>query len=172
MRIIETYARRILHRRAASLKRRIILPNSDSIRKVGVLWLPAQRESYQYLHNHFSAKQIVVRNLCVCSNNSSEPSTSNTVVPDDLNWLGLPKKGVASDFLSTEFDLLFNLALEQNLVLDYLTGLSKAHFKIGWSPDSTNFFDLNINIRGKEDAMFLVRQQILYLEQLNKRTQL
>jgi len=65
--------------------------------------------------------------------------------------------------------LLLNIALNQNRVLDYLTALSKARFKIGWSPDQSNFFDLNINIGGKQDALFLARQQIFYLSQLNKK---
>ncbi len=172
MRIIETYTRRLLSRKMATLKRQIILPNPDSIRKVGVLWLPAQRESFQYLYNHFSSKQIVVRNLCVYLNQSAQSPGANTIVPKEISWLGIPKKGIADDFLNMEFDLLFNIALEQNLILDYLTGLSLAHFKIGWSPEKDNFFDLNINIRENEDAMFLVRQQIFYLSQLNKTAEL
>jgi len=140
MRMIETYTRLWLQRRATALKRQIILPDPDSIRKVGIVWLPAQKESYQYLYNHFSKRQIVVRNLCIYPYDSAKTSGSGVIVPKDINWLGLPKKGIADDFLSTEFDLLFNIALEQNLILDYLTGLSKAHFKIGWTPDNNNFF--------------------------------
>jgi hypothetical protein len=94
----------------------------------------------------------------------------NAITPQTTNWLGFPKKGIAEDFLNTEFDLLLNIALDNNLVLDYLTALSKARFKVGWSPEENNFYDLNINIKGKQDALFLARQQIFYLGQLNKKT--
>lgn len=169
MKLIEKYAYHKLHKMAANTERRVKLPDPDSVRKVGVLWQPGQSAALQYLHDHFSRSGVIFRNLCVYTQKTEEDTGSNSITPGDLNWLGFPGTSFSGDFIETEFDLLLNIALEQNLVLDYLTSLSKAHFKIGWSPDDKNFFDLNINIKGKEDALFLAKQQIFYLRQLNKK---
>lgn len=169
MKLIEKYASRILRKKAALVKRPVKLPNPESIRKVGVLWQPEQKEAFQFLDDHFSASPVILRNLCVFDKKTEEETGINTITPKDLNWLGFPKPGPADEFMATEFDLLLNIALNQNRVLDYLTSLSKARFKIGWSPEQNNFFDLNINIGEKQDALFLARQQIFYLSQLNKK---
>jgi hypothetical protein len=172
MKLIEKYAYRKLHKMAAARERRVMLPDPGSVRKVGVLWQPGHTEAFRYLHDHFAGSGVIFRNLCVYSKKSMEDVGANTITPKDLNWLGFPGSGTADDFIETGFDLLLNIALEQNLVLDYLTALSRAHFKIGWSPDENNFFDLNINIRGKEDSIYLARQQIFYLRQLNEKTKI
>ena len=66
------------------------------------------------------------------------------------------------------FDVLLNVALEQNITLNYITLNTLAKFKIGWSPNENNYFDLNINITQNQDALYLAKQQIFYLGQLNK----
>ena len=75
------------------------------------------------------------------------------------------------DFISIKLDVLLNIALKQNLVLDYITLLSKARFKVGCSPEENNYFDLNINIEENDDALFLAKQQIFYLAQLKNKKQ-
>lgn len=169
MKLIEKYAKRKLRKRIAMLKRRVELPNPESVRKVGVLWEPSEKKAFQFLHDHFSHSQVIFRNFCIYNENTVAESGTNILTPKDLNWYGLPKPGPVDDFINTEFDLLLNIALNQTLLFDYVTALSKARFKIGWSPKESNFFDLNINIKGKPDAFYLARQQIFYLGQLNKR---
>jgi hypothetical protein len=169
MKLIEKYAFHKLHKMAAAVNRRVKLPDPGSVRKVGVLWQPGQSAAFQYLHDHFSKSGVIFRNLCVYTRKTEDETGYNSITPGDLNWLGFPRSRSSGDFVETEFDLLLNIALEQNLVLNYLTSLSRAHFKIGWSPDEKNFFDLNINIKGKEDALFLAKQQIFYLRQLNEK---
>lgn len=170
MKLIENFAYRKLQKEADTVTRRVQLPNPDSIRKVCVLWQPSQEKAYQYIHNYFQHSQVIFRNLCVYDKDSVVPTGTNVITPKDLNWLGFPKPGLTGDFIKAEFDLLLNVSPEQNLVLLYLTALSRAHFKIGCSASGLNFFDLNIQINSKQDALYLARQQIFYLEQLNKKT--
>ncbi len=106
--------------------------------------------------------------MCVYDNHAGVPEDTSILTSKDLNWMKLPKPGPVDDFIKTEFDVLFNISLEQNRVLDYITALSRAKFKTGWSPEKRNFFDLNINIGEKQDALYLAEQQIFYLRQLNK----
>ena len=168
MKLIEKYAYRKLLMEAETVKRRIILPNPENIRKVFVLWQPSEDQAYKYLYNYFQRSQIIFRNLCVYNQHAVLPTGTNVITPKDINWLGFPKLTLIEDYINTEFDVLLNIALEQNITLLYLTAMSRAHFKIGWSPSGYNFFDLNIQINAGKDAEYLAQQQIFYLEQLNK----
>lgn len=168
MKLLKTFAYKKLFREAAKVERYVKLPDPDSLKNICVLWRPSEEQAFNYLHEHFLRSTAIFRNICVMEKNAIFEPGSNVISPRDLNRLGLPKSGVADEFLKTEFDLLLNIAIEQSLVLDYLTALSRARFKIGWSLSGRNFFDLNININGREDSLFLARQQIFYLGQLNK----
>ena len=129
MKLIEKFAYRKLQKEAAAVKRRIVLPNPESLRKVCVLWQPSQEQAFKFLHDYFQRSQTIFRNFCVYSHQTVVAAGTNMITPKDLDWMGLPKKGIADDFIKTEYDLLMNIALEQNLVLHYLTALSRASFK-------------------------------------------
>ncbi len=168
MKLIEKIAYYRLSKKIKAAKRQVELPHPDQIRKVGVVWQPGEKAAFQYLHDYFARGKVIFRNICVYEDHAGAPEDTSILTPKDLNWMGLPKPGPVDDFIKTEFDVLFNISLEQNLVLDYITALSRAKFKTGWSPEKRNFFDLNINIGNKQDALFLAEQQIFYLRQLNK----
>lgn len=168
MKMIEKYAYRQLLKKAAAVERRIVLPNPELVRKVCVLWQPSQEKAYKYLHDFFQPSQVIVRNICVYPQEAVAATASNVITPKDLNWLGFPRSRSTAEFMKTEYDLLLNLAAEQTLVLYYLTALSHSHFKIGRASSGLNFFDLSIRIDSSKDALYLARQQIHYLEQLNK----
>ncbi len=165
MHILEKIARYSLRKKAAHIKRKLVIPESGTLKKIGVLWQYEGKEAFKFIHDHFSESHVIVRNLCIYDKKTQALPGVNVITPKDLNWLGLPEPGTADEFINTEFDLLFNIILNQNLVSDYITAMSKAHFKLGWSPAENNFFDLNINIQKEPDAMYLARQQIFYLGQ-------
>lgn len=164
----EKYARRKLCKLAGNIKRHPVVPNLNSAKIVGIIWHPTQKEAYQFLKNYFNKEQVIFRGFCVFEQDINPLSDTNTLTRKDLNWLGLPKPEKIDDFTTMKFDILLNIALSQNLVLDYITLLSNAKFKVGTSQNETNYFDLNINIGKKDDTMYLVEQQIFYLAQLNK----
>ncbi len=170
MKLKQKYAQRKLRKLANKQKHNPVMPNMDSAKLIGVIWHPTQKEAFQYLKNYFNKEQIIFWGLCVFEENVNPQSDSNTLTSADLNWLGFPKPEKIDDFTNIKFDVLINIALSQNLILDTITLLSKAKFKVGSSPDETNFFDLNINIGENDDAMYLAEQQIFYLAQLNKTT--
>ena len=166
----EKYAYRKLHKKAAQQNRQPVLPHPDRLQKVVVIWQPSQVNALQYLKEKFNQPHHQISSFCVFEENNKPETENYFLTSDDLNWWGLPKHEKTDDFFSQRFDLLLNVALQQNLVLDYLTALTHARFKIGWSPNKHNYFDLNINIGEKQDALFLAQQQIFYLRQLNKKT--
>ena len=169
MGIIEKYAIRKLREMEAAIRRNPEIPNLETIKKVGVIWRPEQKEAYHFLQNYFNKKQLIFRSLCVLDKPVGMMVEANTLSPKDINWLKFPKSGTIDGFTKMNFDLLLNIALEQNITLDYLTLHTLARFKIGWSPVEKNYFDLNINISQNKNALYLAEQQIFYLGLLNKK---
>lgn len=169
MGIKEKYARRKLRKLAAHVSHQPVFPDIDAIKVIGVIWQPTGKEAFTFLKEYFNRDKLIFRGFCVFEESVNPPAYTNTITTEDLNWWGLPKPEKIDDFTKMNFDLLLNIALKQNFVLDYLTALSQAKFKVGYSPNEVNYFDLNINIGEKDDAMYLAKQQIFYLAQLNKK---
>ncbi len=162
-------AQRKLAKLAQNVSRNPVFPNVLTAKVIGVIYHPSQKEAFNYLKSYFNREHVIFRGFCVFEENSNPHPDASSLTIKDLNFWGLPKLEQISDFVDFKFDILFNLSLEQNLVLDYITLTSKARFKVGCSPDEDNYFDLNINIGEKQDVMFLAKQQIFYLSQLNKK---
>lgn len=166
----ERYAQNKIKKIAQKINRSVIVPDLNKAKTIGVIWQPSQKEAFLFLKEYFTREQTIFRSFCVFDELTNPQPDSNTVTMKDLNWLGLPYPEKHDDFTGTNFDILFNISISHNIVLNYLTLISQAKFKVGSSINESNFFDLNINIGEKDDAMYLVKQQIFYLSQLNKTT--
>jgi hypothetical protein len=169
MKIKEIYARKKLAKLISNIDRRPVFPDINTVKTIGVIWQPTQKEAFQYLKSYFNREQVIFRGFCVFEAITNPHQDSNTLTVKDLDFWGLPKKEKVEEFTNIRFEVLFNIALENNLVLDYITALSQARFKVGCSPNIKNYFDLNINIGENRDPMYIAKQQIFYLAQLNKK---
>jgi len=169
MGIKEIIAHKKLDNLISKTNREVVFPNINTAKNIGVIWQPTQKEAFQYLKNYFTREQIICRGFCVFEEITNPHQAANTLTVKDLDFWGLPKKEKVDDFISIKFEILLNIALENNLVLDYLTALSQARFKVGSSPKTKNYFDMNINIGENSNPLYLAKQQIFYLAQLNKK---
>jgi hypothetical protein len=167
--IKEKIARRKLAKITSAIDRSPVFPNINTVKAIGVIWQPTQKEAFQYLKSYFNREQVIFRGFCVFETITNPHQDANTLTVQDLDFWGLPKKDKVDEFINIRLEVLFNIALENNLVLDYITALSQARFKVGSSQNVNNYFDLNINIGENQDAMYLAKQQIFYLAQLNKK---
>lgn len=167
--IKEKIARRKLAKIISGIDRSPVFPNINTVKTIGVIWQPTQKEAFQYLKSFFNREQVIFRGFCVFEAITNPHQDANTLTVKDLDFWGLPKKEKVEEFTNIRFEILFNIALEDTLVLDYITALSQARFKVGSTQNSNNYFDLNINIGENQDSMYLAKQQIFYLAQLNKK---
>lgn len=157
-----------LKKQIGSVKRMPIVRNLDEIQKVGVIWQPSQKEAYRYIKDYFNKNQIIFRSFCVFDSNTNPPEGTNVLTPADLNFWGIPKHEKVADFMFSGYQLLLNISTEPSFVNNYITALTVADFKVGGPANNSEFFDLNINISQNQDALYLAKQQIFYLAQLNK----
>lgn len=166
----DKYAYRKLAKLLATQSRSPQIPKLVKHSKVGVIWQPSEKPAVQFLREHFNQQGAIFRDYCIFDNDSNPAAEANSLTVADLNWWGIPKPDKVGDFMEISFDLLLNIAFEPNFAVDYVTALSKAKFKIGSSPNDENYFDLNIKVGENKDPIYLAKQQIFYLAQLNKNT--
>ncbi len=169
MKIKQILAERKLKKLVENYRHSPVIPNIETTKLIGAIWHPTQKVAYQFLKEYFNKEQVIFRGFCVFEDDVNPHVNSNTLTTNDLTWIKLPKLEKIDDFININFDVLINMSLKQNLVLDYITLLSKAKFKVGSSTNESNYFDLNINIGENRDSMYLVEQQIFYLAQLNNK---
>ena len=65
---------------------------------------------------------------------------------------------------------MIDLTSQSSFPAIYMTALSEAAFKIGYSGKSINYFDLNIEFNEPPEAIQLAEQIIYYLTRINKTT--
>ncbi len=164
----QKYAYRKLNKLIAAQSRIPVIPTLAPHCKVGVIWQPSEKPAVQFLREYFQQQGVIFRDYCIFDKDSNPMAKANSLAVSDLNWWGIPKTDKMGNFMEINFDLLLCIALEPNYAVDYITALSNAKFKIGSSPDDDNYFDLNIKIGENKDPIYLAKQQIFYLAQLNK----
>jgi hypothetical protein len=169
MGIKEIIARKKLDKLISKTGHKPVFPNIDTVKTIGVIWQPTQKEAFQYLKSYFNREQVIFRGFCVFEQITNPHQDSNTLTVKDLDFWGLPKKDKVDEFINIRFELLLNIAFESTLVLDYITALSQAKFKVGCSSNKKNYFDMNINLDKNRSPMYIAKQQIFYLAQLNKK---
>ena len=163
----EKIAYRVLESQLSGTDRESKLTCLDKAQKIGILWHIDDVEAFHYVSEYLRNKNSIVRKLCFTGKKDIPTEHSNTFSKKDLSWLGFPESGPVATFIDIDFDILLNISTVRHFTLDAIMALSKATFKIGWSPRTNNHLDLNIDINKNVDSLYLVKQQIYYLDQLN-----
>lgn len=170
MNLLYRYRHNLLRNRSSAVKRTVRLCTLDTIQKVGVLWCEEDGKAFTYLQEIFREHKVIVRNLCFTNDKANQDSSRFS--SKDLNWLGFPQGGNIDTFISADFDILLNISVVPNFAFEVITALSAASLKIGWDRDKLGFLDISVDVSKKPDALYLAEQQIFYLKQLNKNTNL
>ncbi len=86
---------------------------------------------------------------------------------NETNWFYKPTVGKVDKFIKTEFDLLIDLSLKHTKPIFFVTGLSRAGFKLShYEKDLEEYIDLMINIKGKT-IEFYIEQIKHYIKIVN-----
>jgi hypothetical protein len=163
----EKIAYRMLETRLAGVQRETKMTCLNTAQKIGVLWHIDDIEAFQFITDYLRNTKSIIRKLCFTGKKAVTNEYSSTFSKKDLSWLGFPESGAVTTFIDLDFDILLNISTVRLFPLDAVMALSKASFKIGWSPREPNHLDLNIDINKNIDSLYLVKQQIYYLDQLN-----
>jgi len=168
---------KILVHRAKKLKRTKKACNFQDAQNVGIIFTIEHEQDYEekrellnYLKNLPLQMTLVVfsRNPEL-DGNLSEKKRINIIGLEDLNWYFLPKGPVVEDFIHQPYDMLINLNMKTDLQTSYLTGLSKAHFKIGLKNEAGKFCDLIIDLQDNNQFEYYAAQLKHYLTVINQK---
>lgn len=84
---------------------------------------------------------------------------------NDFNLMGVVKDGGINDFLSAEYDILFDLRDSENVVSNYVHGLIKRKFTVCYNG---SLEDNDMIIEAKNDITFFSQNILEYLRKLKK----
>ena len=85
---------------------------------------------------------------------------------NDVDWLMRPKGEAVEKFMNYNFDLLIGIYEGNNLPLEYIAALSKAHLRVGPYTDNTYCYDLMIDT-DKRNLKNYINQVEFYLNKMN-----
>lgn len=164
-------ANRILISKLSSVNREKRIFNLDSAQSAGIVWEIDQKESFDLMEKELKKAGISTAGLCYFPSKKAQiPNDINGFSKKQISWNTVPAIGLVDDFIHQKFDILIDLTCEKQFPLVYVTALSEATFKIGYSGYSTNYFDLNIEFKEKPETSQLAEQILYYLKRINKTT--
>ncbi len=85
---------------------------------------------------------------------------------NEVDWLMRPKSESAISFVNIPFDLMIGIYEGNNLPLEYIAALSKAHLRVGPYTDNTYCYDLMIDTE-KRNLDHYINQVEFYLNRMN-----
>lgn len=165
------FANRILKSKLHSVKRVKKVFNLDSAKTAGVLWEISQKDSFDKLVDEFKKYGVKVIGLCYFpSKKAVIPDEIQGVTRKETTWTEIPKSDFAENFIKQSFDILIDLTGQSYFPMIYVTALSNAAFKVGYSGSGQNFFDFNIEFQEQPETSQLTDQILYYLKRINKTT--
>jgi hypothetical protein len=165
-------ANKVLSSKLHQVSREKKIFNLDAAKTAGIIWEPDQQESFIRVENELYLSGIKTTGICYYSQKKAEvPEGVNGFTRKETHWWSeVPSSKIVETFIHQKFDILIDLTGQSSFPAIYLTALSEAAFKIGYSGRSVNYFDLNIEFSDKPETMQLAEQIIYYLKRINKTT--
>ncbi len=140
-----------ISRNLKKVKRKVQFHNFETAKKIGLLYPVNDAKTDKIVKNYaeeltnFDIKTLgFVFNPEQIGNPYLGQSNSHYFTEKHFSKLGKIKETCISDFINNEFDILINLSQENNFFIDYVFGLSKAHFKVS-GIENCKYSDFNID---------------------------
>ncbi len=157
----------VLNRKQNEQNRQVRAVNLTKIKTAGILWKMEDQKVFKLLVNQLKKQGISVHALCFSEQRGSVQGEA-IFSPADFSLFGKIKNPEIQQFIDNQSDILIDISLSSAIEMQYIRGLSKAAFKVGWSNAEPNFFDMTIDISSQKEPGYLVEQLLYYLAELNK----
>ena len=150
--------------------------NFNTAKLVGVVFNATEQKNYEKIRkflSFLSDKKIRVIALGFIDNKNalnfySYQTGVNFFSHKDLNWFRQPKCEAVNSFIDLNFDILIDFTILKWFPIQYITGLSKAKFKVGSLIENNSNYDLMIDISKNESLDYLLQQVTHYLSVINE----
>lgn len=149
--------------------RTVLFPDLKQIRSVGVVMDLSHAENNRLLLD--LKKRLTpdcpISILRIDLNTKTKASKGNLLTKADLDFWGLPKVHTIEHFTSKQFDVLFNFMPTENDVVDCISALSKARFKVA-AYAKGSLYDLMVQLQ-PEDVGKMINEFFRIIENLKNR---
>jgi hypothetical protein len=144
--------------------------------KIGIVWDGDFVSNFQHitdLYQRLQARGIQVDIVCyypgkILPDEYTALRYLTCIKRSDLNFFYIPDKDDINDFISTPYEILIDINFRNQFPLLYISGLSKAEFKIGAGGTiESNILDMTLEIPDKENIEFYLQQVEHYLNMIN-----
>ncbi len=165
----------ILKKKMKNSVRKRKLHNFESAHSAGILFDANDKEAFGHIKEFsgfLKSNNISTRLLGYVESNELPDEmvlwdNCDLVSLKDIDWFLKPKTVVANEFITTEFNILFDLSLEHYFTICYISKLSSANFKVGRYTEDDNDFDFMIDINKNPRVDYLIEQIKNYISMLN-----
>ena len=86
----------------------------------------------------------------------------------DISYFYKPKSPDVIKFVNSEFDILFDLTMLDDIVIDFISALSFSRFKVGRYFDGRNHLDLMVSMPDGLTIEYFITQVVHYMERINR----
>jgi hypothetical protein len=163
-----------LKKHLKSLNRQVKTHNFNTAKSAGILFSSPDDDSFRAIKDFLtflSEKDLKVYALGYVPSKKIPQQFLlrkgiNFYCKTDLNWYYKPKNEIIEQFVNREFDILFDLSLNDYFTVNYTGSLSKASFKIGVQKENA-YQDLVIDVNKNKSVEYLIEQIKHYLTILN-----
>jgi len=163
-----------LKKHLKSLNRQVKTHNFNTAKSAGILFSSPDDDSFKAIKDFLTFLSEKDLKVCALGYVPSKKIPQqfllrkgiNFYCNTDLNWYYKPKNEIIDQFVNREFDILFDLSLNDYFTVNYTGSLSKASFKIGVHKENA-YQDLVIDVNKNKSVDYLIEQIKHYLNILN-----
>lgn len=172
----ESFARHSVRKKLKNLSRNRRVNNFKSSKKIGIYFENVSINDFKIIREFSKDLEkdgIKVKLLGFIDADEIPGEMSlwdncNIIINKDLDWCYRPKTESVSKFISREFDILFDLSMDESVPGFFINSLSMAQFKAGRFRETENDIDFMIKTDQDHRVEYLIEQLKTYVSMLNK----
>ena len=160
------------------------IDNWEQIKTIGIIFTVGDAERWSLIHRFISAQESQGKTISLIGFHPDKyeinyifSHTRTTICheKEDFNYMGLPKEGVVDTFTQQHYDLIIDTTEQPNFFGKYITALTDANLKVGYSNsqaehDEGNMEMYDLAIQGNDvmDFKDYIEQIVKYLTMIHK----
>lgn len=138
---------------------RTYVPSGTPIRSIGILQeeaVPFDKKNREQLAKVLGIQEKDIEILTyVTTLSKDQKEVEGTYSVKSIGWNGIAKTASLKTFIAKDFDILLSYYTEDRLPLRWVSGLSKAVFKVGLIKEEESLHDLVITTATGEETVFI-----------------
>ena len=160
------------------------IDNWNDIKTIGLIFTVGDAEHWNLIHRFVTAQESHGKEVHLIGFQADKYeinyifSHTRTIIcheKEDFNYFGIPKEGVVEGFTSKHFDLVIDTTVQPDFFGKYVTALSNANLKVGYSHTDTDenegsmeMYDMAIQSQEPMDLKSYIEQIVKYLMMIKK----